>query len=301
MLTANKSSSELTNKIKNQTLYANYLIQQQAVSQGCLGRISIEGGSAASKEALIWTDIKEGQAQTTLAEQSLILTNNQCPRAPTALVVSGGSGSMVFNYSDGTVGDGVSFQNDTNLAIGTDDFTVEWFQYWQTGASYPRPFSIGEYPNADFAVSYEDSIFYVWTPSTNANDAGVVPAKNTWVHIALVGNGTTIKVYVQGSLQATINETYDFTDTTTALTIGNETNGTTDAGAFTGRISNFRWVKGTQVYTGNFTVPTSPLTAISGTQLLLLAESSANVVKDSSPANRTPTNTGVTYTTEGPF
>jgi hypothetical protein len=300
MLTANKSSSELTNKIKNQMLYANYLIQQQAVSQGCLGRILIEGGSGAKKEAQIWTDIQEGQAQTTLADQTVILANNECPdQSSSQLTIL--SGSMVFNYLDQTVGDSVSYPNDADLAIGTREFTVEWFQYWQTGANFPRPFSIGEYPNADFAVSYEGTTFYVWTPSTNANDAGAPPAKDTWVHIALIGNGITIKVYVNGSLQSTINESYDFTDTTTALTIGNETDGITRDGAFTGRITNFRWVVGTQVYTDNFTVPTTPLIAISGTQLLLLADSSTNVVKDSSPANRTPTNTGVTYSTDYPF
>jgi hypothetical protein len=38
---------------------------------------------------------------------------------------------------------------------------------------------------------------------------------------------------------------------------------------FNGYISDFRYVKGTAVYTANFTPPTAPLTAISGTQLLL--------------------------------
>jgi hypothetical protein len=300
MLTANKSSSELTNKIKNQMLYANYLIQQQAVSQGCLGRIQIEGGSGTKKEAQIWTDIKEGQAQTTLVNQTVILANNQCPDSSIS-IPNETSGSMAFNYLDGSVGDSVSYPNDADLAIGTEDFTVEWFQYWEEPTQFPRIFSVGAYPNANFAVSYEDDIFYVWTPSTTANNAGLIPTKNEWVHIALVGNGTTIKVYVNGSLQSTINVSYNFTNTTTALTIGNETNADSNIGAFTGRITNFRWVVGTQVYTGNFTVPTTPLTAISGTQLLLLAESSSNIVKDSSPANRTPTNTGVTYSTEYPF
>jgi len=298
MLTTNKTSSELTNKIKNQTLYANYIIQQQAVSQGCLGRISIEGGSGASKEAKIWTDIKEGQAQTTLAEQTIILTHNQCPSPVILPLVSGVSGSMVFNYSDGSNGDSVNYPNDSDLAIGTEDFTIEWFQYWQSGASFPRVFSIGTYPSADIGVSYEGT-FYVWVSGSPEN-AGAEPAQDEWVHVALVGNGTTIKVYVNGSLQSTISNTYDFTDTTTALTIGNETTPSSDAG-FSGRISNFRWVVGTQVYTGNFTVPTTTLTAISGTQLLLLADSSTNVVKDSSPANRTPTNTGVSYSSDNPF
>ena len=37
---------------------------------------------------------------------------------------------------------------------------------------------------------------------------------------------------------------------------------------FPGYISNVRVIKGTAIYTSGFTVPTSPLTAISGTVLL---------------------------------
>lgn len=71
--------------------------------------------------------------------------------------------------------------------------------------------------------------------------------------------------------------------------------------AFSGQITNFRWVVGTAIYTTNFTVPTAPLTAVAGTQLLLSATTNADVVKDSSTASRTPTNTGVTFSATTPF
>ena len=44
---------------------------------------------------------------------------------------------------------------------------------------------------------------------------------------------------------------------------------------FPGYISNFRIVKGTAVYTANFTPSTSPLTAIANTSLLLSCTNAA--------------------------
>ncbi len=215
-----------------------------------------------------------------------------------SLIIKGGS--IAFKSSPSTTY--FTIANDTDLSIGTSAFTIEWFQYWVAAdsGSFPRPFSIGTWPSASIGVSYEGVDFYVWVNGTG-NPVGAPPAKNTWVHIALVGNpGTNIKVYRNGTLLSTITGSYNFTNSSTALTIGNETSNSTSA-QFGGRITNFRWVKGTQVYTSNFTVPNTPLTNISGTELLLLASSSTTFTQDSSSRARTVTNTGGTYNTTTPF
>lgn len=59
--------------------FANYIIQQQAVANGCLGRINIEGGSGGDKMASIFTDIKQGERYTTVVERDLILASDHCP------------------------------------------------------------------------------------------------------------------------------------------------------------------------------------------------------------------------------
>jgi hypothetical protein len=67
-------------------------------------------------------------------------------------------------------------------------------------------------------------------------------------------------------------------------------------------MTNLRVVIGTGVYTGTFTPPTQPLTAITGTQLLLKTSNDANFLKDSSTNNFTITNTGsVTSQSLSPF
>ncbi len=83
MLTKNNSSSELTRRIQTRMQYANFIIQQQAVKDGCQGTITLEGGSGGTKNASVFTDVTEGQTYTTLAEQTEILENNACP-APAA-------------------------------------------------------------------------------------------------------------------------------------------------------------------------------------------------------------------------
>jgi len=208
-------------------------------------------------------------------------------------------GSMLFDSTFGSDGSHVSYPNDTSLRIGSQSFTIEWFQYWTGGSSFPRVFSIGNYPSADIAVSYEGD-FIVWKNGSPNFIGSGDPPQNVWVHIAIVGDGSSIAVYQNGIQIGTVAGAYNFTDSSTALMIGNETSASSDAN-FNGQITNFRWVVGTAVYTSNFTPPSAPLTDISGTQLLLLAENSPDVVLDSSSTSRSPTNTGVTYSGTTPF
>ena len=81
--------------------------------------------------------------------------------------------------------------------------------------------------------------------------------------------------------------------------IGNESARTTASG-FNGNITNFRWTKGTAVYTSAFTVPTAPLTALADTKLLLLGKSDAPFA-DSSGLDKTATNFGVVGAALTPF
>jgi hypothetical protein len=241
------------------------------------------------------------QIRTISTSGTIVATASTVTIGDTSLTPATG-GSMVFNYNVSPAGTYVRYANDSNLAIGSSSFTIEWFQYWQTGGAFPRVFSIGSYPTANIAVSYEGTTFYFWK-SNSAIASGTVPSKNSWVHVAIVGSsGSTIKIYVDGVQRgSTISSGYNFTNNSTALTIGNESTASS-GGGFTGKITNFRWVKGTEVYTtNNFTVPSTPLTAISGTELLLSAIDNSGVVTDSSSRGRTPTNTGVTFSSDTPF
>ena len=124
---------------------------------------------------------------------------------------------------------------------------------------------------------------------------------NQWVHFAVTRSGTSLRAFRNGTqFGTTLSDSTDFNNTTNIFTIGNES--IRSAGAsFQGRITNFRWIKGTAVYTSNFTPPTSPLTAIPNTNLLLLASSTGAVSTDSSATPKTVTNSSVTWSATNPF
>ena len=98
---------------------------------------------------------------------------------------------------------------------------------------------------------------------------------NRWVHLAAVGNGTTVKVYVNGvGLTTTLGSgtfpgsylnTLSLYSFVGGLLFGS---GGARSDGVNGYVSNFRFVNGTAVYTADFTPSTTPLTAISGTAML---------------------------------
>lgn len=210
------------------------------------------------------------------------------------------NGSLDFRSTAIANGSALRYANEADFRVVTGSFTIEWFQYFQTGSLYPRVFSIGTYPSASIGVSIESGSFYLWRGGTNNSLFNPGTITNKWVHFAIVGeNNTTIKIYQDGVLKRTYTGTYDFNNTTDDLMIGNESTRKVDSG-FNGYITNFRWTKGTAIYTGDFTRPTAPLTALPDTKLLLLGNPAAPF-EDSSGLNKTATNFGVVSSSLTPF
>jgi hypothetical protein len=121
---------------------------------------------------------------------------------------------------------------------------------------------------------------------------------NAWVHCATVSSGSVITVYVNG---------ISVGSTSTSLAPNVPVSATLKIGYFdsinlrylTGQVSNFRFVKGTAVYTANFVPPTTALTAVTNTSLLTLQN--ATIVDNSTNAF-TITNTGTVVTSvQSPF
>ncbi len=106
---------------------------------------------------------------------------------------------------------------------------------------------------------------------------------NEWHHFALTWDGTTYRAFLDGGLEGSVTGNAAPTGNGRVVRIGYNTN----THYFGGYISNVRIVvDGGAIYTSAFTPPTSPSTAISGTQLLT---SCSNRFKDKSTSARSIT------------
>ena len=184
----------------------------------------------------------------------------------------------------------------TGPTIGTGDYTIEFWVYFNV---------IGT--DQDFYQTYSGStlnIFLEFDGAVNKirhvlrNDAGTSNfdfnstsslVAGTWYHIAFVLNGTSAYTFINGNCT-----TLGATGTSSGTRSGTYTDtlmGALYSGAryLNGNMSNFRFVKGTALYTSNFTPSTIPLTAISGTALLLCQ---SNRFVDNSTNAFTPTQSG---------
>jgi hypothetical protein len=172
----------------------------------------------------------------------------------------GGGNSYSFISS---VNSYITTPGSTDWAVGTGDFTVEWFSYQTTLSQFQRVFTVDDYPAIDIGVSIESGTFYYWAGggSTPKYSSASASTTNTWYHWAVVRENGVTRVYRNGTLRGSqFADTNNINDSTTTFVVGNTNTFATNA-ALVGYLTNFRFVKGLAVYTGDFTVPTGVLTA----------------------------------------
>ena len=200
---------------------------------------------------------------------------------PYDITTDGGSGD--FNGSEY-----LTVATDSNLSFSNyaGDFTVEawfyptavaqsggsyiWFQ-GATGTGY-SPFIIYQNPNTYNFTIYASSNGSSWNLASGVT-IGTAQA-NAWNHIAIVRDGTNIKCYMNGVLGSTTAvSTTAFMTTTGNVVVGSALG---NANTYLrGYVSNLRAVKGSVVYSSAFTPPTTLMTAITNTELLLNFQDSA--------------------------
>lgn len=223
-------------------------------------------------------------------------TNN-----PFNLYNTGSTGSAYF---DGT-SDYLDVPSNAAFGYGTGDFTIEFWTYLTT-ISASTPNLVDQRSGASTQVAptlyLNNGVLTYYVNGTN-RWTGATLAANIWYHIALCRSSGVTKIYVNGTQSGS-----SYTDTNNYIASPIRIFGSNDGGTLVtqaGYVSNFRVVKGTAVYTANFTPPTEQLTAVSGTSLLTCQYRQGpnnNTFLDKSKNNVLVTRNGnSTYSTFTPF
>jgi len=191
--------------------------------------------------------------------------------------------------------------NNASNQMGTGDWTAEAWIYITTYSTINMVFAKGG-SSTDWFLATNNSNGRLYTGIGTSDyfaSTGPIVSLNSWAHVALVRSGTTLSTYLNGVLGNTLTGVTQNFASTGALNLGRGRDSSTNY--LTGYISNARLVKGTAVYTGNFTVPTNILrttqsamtniVALTGTETVLLTLQSATIV-DNSTNTFTITNNG---------
>jgi len=179
--------------------------------------------------------------------------------------------SALFNAANNTA---LSIPSSSAFTLGTNNHTIEFWFYQTNRTTYDGVFMYGDAPPQWVSVS--NYIFQLGYPNSYVGvigyfelfTGGNTASLNAWHHFAVVRNGNTFTAYIDGISHSTATSSISIGPSVGKMVIGSFSS-TVAVDSFTGYISNFRFVNGTAVYTSNFTPPTTPLTAIPNTQVLI--------------------------------
>lgn len=225
-------------------------------------------GDASFNNVSLLLHMDGSNGSTTFTDSSLnalTVTANGNAQISTAQSKFGGASA----YFDGA-GDSLSIASNIAFALGTGAFSVEMHIYpTVNGAS-------GGTTLLDFRATTDANPWTLYIKNTGAGNfigmyyatgttfaewggTGQYLAINQWHHVALISDGTTFKLFVNGTAFTVSSGNASVVNLGTAskpCRIGIAADGST--APYTGYIDDFRITKGVARYSANFTTPTAP-------------------------------------------
>jgi len=196
---------------------------------------------------------------------------------------SGVDNSKLTRITDGAVafdgsGDYLEIPNSTDFQFGTDDWTIEFFWNGKPTGSYTSV--ITTLISSDEAGTWRvgtrfnstNKLYFARGTGSGFTDRLIDVNVNDgrWYHIAFVRSSGVIIPFVDG-----VDRTSDLTNgnlnDSNSMTTSNPVKigyNQRDNAYINGFLSNLRVIKGTALYTANFTPPTRALTNVTNTKLL---------------------------------
>ena len=212
---------------------------------------------------------------------------NSSTKTFVAYLFAGGDND--YNSVDFDGNDYISVASSSDLTLGTGDFAIEFWAYpdnfTNRGTFYDSRPSSG---NTGITIGHESTSgeIRVYMNANSGSDIIVQSSDfntNAWQHIAVTRDSGTVRLFIGGVLKDTASSTSRNLSNTNAVNIGYKSYTSSGYNYYDGKISNFRVVKGSAVYTSAFTPSTTPLNTITNTVLLCCNEQGATA------ATKTPT------------
>jgi hypothetical protein len=218
--------------------------------------------------------------------------------SPLTLTITGNAAVIPFQrfdapivpYSASTIGGSGYFDQNgdyldcgnggTDYEFGSGDFTIEgWFyclgksERHQMIMAKGSPTTNNAYDwrlywgdTANNRIWFDSNVFSVSSDTTTTEDLVL----NAWNHIAVVRSGANGYLYLNGTRIDSVAASGTMNNSYTNVYVGAGNVGSAGQTYYNGYASSIRLLKGTAQYTGStYTVPTSPFTAITNTELLL--------------------------------
>jgi hypothetical protein len=172
-----------------------------------------------------------------------------------------GGASIAF---DGT-GDALTVPDNAVFDFGSANFTIEGWIYQTTPTTGLRLLYVKRtIPTpgiSSVAVAVNGGNLTAWATSSTASwdivngvAFGAVTT-NTWIHFAVVRNGTAFTGYLGGVGTSLGTSSATIINTASSVSIGGDVDGSS---CFAGYIDELRITKGVARYTSNFSVPPAP-------------------------------------------
>ena len=167
-------------------------------------------------------------------------------------------------YMDGT---GPNFYTFANPALGTGDFTVEfWIKPEDTTQKAMWDPRLGSTTNNTIWIYSSGGVIGYYASNAWRIVGTTVLQINQWYHVAACRVSGTTTLYLNGKSEGTYADSHSYASSTTG--VGRWYNGTDYS--FQGNIADFRLVAGTAIYTAEFTPPAEPLSDVTNTDVLTL-------------------------------
>jgi hypothetical protein len=154
-------------------------------------------------------------------------------------------------------------------------FTIEGYVYWDGVGSNANMFTLGDSSLSTGLEVYISGGNWVMWSNAAQRIAGSAAVVGQWTYISISRTGSTVTMYINGASQGTWTSSATFSGT---IKVGAEFYSGVYYSSMSGYISNFRVNNTTAINA----VPTTPLTAVSGT-IFLTCQSNRFIDNSASP------------------